>query len=734
VDQLIQGLKTTENKPKKKNNEEAELQVYPADGAEGEDLIFKGGKEFIYEDDSYLQFNPEESELKNNPAFGYLGMIFDKEGTRGLITNDLDIGEEKLQKLDIFKYNREMDMEGFKFLNSQGSIRLFEDTQDFLEDLNTLNDKSRKARLLPQLTKFCTEHSEDCRKDFTKFMIYSAKEFQKYRDGRDSDPSKERFFDIIGGLNYEQDQDVQVPDMSQFTQAFGNRRRTSLYDQMEQMEFDQPIGRLNSENGFGTQSGGDARPLMQEINDVLRNAPPVIDDFDMRSNTAMHQLNEYHDYGGIESLKSRNPEDYLTPNLENVLERAAKKLASVEQSMKSYNMRTELRRQETHFKTAYEIFGPSNISANKEKLAKVKRIIGPRDGGDLSQSAQPRRVRAVASVDFTIDPLQHPPNAGAIIDQMLALENNRTQKKSKQKNFLQEEFSPNLHAQVLAIEQKFQLPPEIEISGSTFNSLFTRDLQEFDLKAQMNELLERDRKEEARLLRDVNADRMQEEHYSSPKAFHDEDPALADPSSQVFGGMNLEEPEYIFEYAADAQNFQDGQIRPPIFEVQGDLVGMNLLKNYMNFQQEEAISNLEKKLSQTYNFKISTFKSHVQNKYLSVLAPQSIERAEQEGTVPNWIETTTAKDGSIRKGVRFSRVSKELISFWKRNHDVEVTLQACFLTILHLCTENSLYLYKMDHQENDFFISSTSQTHSEHRNLSSRIQNDFSQARSQVQA
>lgn len=56
-----------------------------------DDLVFNGGKEFIYEDDSYLNFDVEEAENDNNPAFVFLAKIFDKEGARGLHLNNMDV-------------------------------------------------------------------------------------------------------------------------------------------------------------------------------------------------------------------------------------------------------------------------------------------------------------------------------------------------------------------------------------------------------------------------------------------------------------------------------------------------------------------------------------------------------------------------------------------------------------------------------------------------------------------
>jgi hypothetical protein len=56
-----------------------------------DDLVFNGGREFIFEDDSYLNFDIEEAENDNNPAFVFLAKIFDKEGARGLHLNNMDV-------------------------------------------------------------------------------------------------------------------------------------------------------------------------------------------------------------------------------------------------------------------------------------------------------------------------------------------------------------------------------------------------------------------------------------------------------------------------------------------------------------------------------------------------------------------------------------------------------------------------------------------------------------------
>lgn len=63
------------------------------EGAEDahDDLKFKEGAEFLHEDDSYLNFDVEEAENENNPAFLFLAKVFDQEGGRGLHLNNMDV-------------------------------------------------------------------------------------------------------------------------------------------------------------------------------------------------------------------------------------------------------------------------------------------------------------------------------------------------------------------------------------------------------------------------------------------------------------------------------------------------------------------------------------------------------------------------------------------------------------------------------------------------------------------
>lgn len=92
LDHMLQGIEK-EAKPQKSNfnfdlGRRPEEDIQPGDAS---DMVFNGGNEFIFEDDSYLNFDIEEIENQNNPAFSYLARIFDKEGARGLQLNNVDV-------------------------------------------------------------------------------------------------------------------------------------------------------------------------------------------------------------------------------------------------------------------------------------------------------------------------------------------------------------------------------------------------------------------------------------------------------------------------------------------------------------------------------------------------------------------------------------------------------------------------------------------------------------------
>lgn len=93
IDQLNQSMRGNEN-PRKVKEKPQELQEMDDEEGGESQLKFKGGKEWLFEDDSYTDFNIEQEEIKDNPAFIYLGSLFDKEGGRGLRLNELDVSNE----------------------------------------------------------------------------------------------------------------------------------------------------------------------------------------------------------------------------------------------------------------------------------------------------------------------------------------------------------------------------------------------------------------------------------------------------------------------------------------------------------------------------------------------------------------------------------------------------------------------------------------------------------------
>lgn len=74
----------------------------------------------------------------------------------------------------------------------------------------------------------------------------------------------------------------------------------------------------------------------------------------------------------------RNPDDFITPT--SIFARAAKHLTSIEQSLKQYNMKSDLRF--TGFKSNTEVFGPTRVKLVKERAPRARKIIDVKIEGD----------------------------------------------------------------------------------------------------------------------------------------------------------------------------------------------------------------------------------------------------------------------------------------------------------------------------------------------------------------
>lgn len=493
------------------------------------------------------------------------------------------MAEDYVQNLDIYKYGRIEEMQAFAF-ETTGDVELIEDTPETEMGLQNLGEELRRKRLLPSLTLFYGRSSAAYKKEVEQFMIYCMKEMRKYKEiETQRDQNREMFIETMGSLNFENEFNLQLPDMSQFSQVV-NMTGTNIFDQEGYLGFDQPI----DDQGHMKYEG----PLLDELNETLRQGNTAAEELVHRE--AAFQMSEggryapmdygnYEDYGDVETSMRRNPEDYVTPT--NIFMRAARQLNTVKSNMKVYNMKRDLK--QTNFSSGVEYFGPDSIQVKKEKLPKIKRIIEARN------ASQVKKVKPASAIDFCV------PKDETFADNYLA-ELMQEKKRSRLRNVDKEVPEDYMNANTL--------PPEEIVLLEDFNSLFTRDIKEFNLEEELAQL---------------------------EAGFESRSPAVArshgDPEG-AYGTTDLEAgggPEdmpidvdngydnYGDQGYDDAGDVNDAE-RPAQMEL-GDMTGMNLFTNYFNIKEDDRIVSLEKKLAQNFNFKITEFKKHVNERYIQLL-------------------------------------------------------------------------------------------------------------------
>lgn len=552
--------------------------------------MFNGGRDFIFEDDNYLNFDTEEAENDNNPAFVFLAKIFDKEGARGLHLNNMDvrlvltqIGNEYLQNIDIFKFNRTEEMDSFGF-SQNGDLDFTKDEIFSEEVLTEIGTEMRKKRLLPSLTLFYGRSSSTYRQEIMRFLSYLYKERKRYQqiETQRDNGGQDIFMEVMADLNFEMDQDIQLPDLSQFSQvqaSFGN-----IYAQESNLSFDQPI---DTEIPRRQDSY-----LLQDIREDLLSANPVMEDFelpgggnDFGSVQVKYEPNyDYEDYGNVEVNMQRNPEDFRTPT--NLFQRAANRIKLVESNLKVYNMKKDLKQSE--FRSNSEYFGPDSIAA-KERMPRLKKIVDVKN----NTARKEKVAKPSSNFDFTKD-------EDETFDEDFIKSIMGDRKRSRVR------IAENDSLQ--AIEQKYIHPPEEIFTIESFNSLFTRNIKDFDLEKEM-----------------VTKD----DHYdgfdgAAQSAYGDQKPRSSMDYEAGGGPENLDDYALDPGYAPAGQYFdgedQDGELGFNRRESEpADMTGMNLLNNYFNIKEDDKIMSLERKLAQTSNFKITDFKKHVNEQYIFVL-------------------------------------------------------------------------------------------------------------------
>lgn len=428
------------------------------------------------------------------------------------------------------------------------------------------------------MTLFHGRVSTTYRYDIIKTMSYIYKENKKYQMLENQQEGGNSFMEVMADLNFDQDQDFQLPDLSQLSQMTPNYRNT--FDQ-ESLNFDQPI---EAEVPRAQNS------LLEELGQELNNVNPAYEDFGYDApdhdfdNPIKVEAGGYDDYNNVEVQIRRNPEDFRTPT--DIFQRAANKLRTVDSNLKMYNMKQDLKG--TSYRTHSEYFGPERIAA-KERMPRLKKILDAKN-----KTSKKEVVRPTSIFDFTI------PEEDTFTPEYF---NSLMGDKKKSRVRIVENEDVNL------IDQKWVLPPEEVLALDSFNSLFTRDIKQFDIEKELA---------------------VKTEGGAAPAA-SEEAANLHRQSVDFEAGGGPEILGDAGDYGADYNdfgndNFDAGQGSGGNFNEEGrrksgpaDMTGMNLLNNYFNIKEDDKILSLERKLAQNSNFKITDFKKHINEKYIDIL-------------------------------------------------------------------------------------------------------------------
>lgn len=444
--------------------------------------------------------------------------------------------------------------------------------------MNELGEFIKKKRLLPSLTLFYGRTSSTYRNEIIRFLSYLFKESKKYQqiESQRDNGGHDVFMEVMADLNLDMDHDVQLPDLSQLSQvqqSFGN-----FYDREANLTFDQAIDTeipRRQENY-----------ILNELRDELMQTNPAMEDYDYPGSNSFAMAdaikiepgNTFEDYGNVELNMQRNPEDFRTPI--DPFQRAARKLQSVETNLRMYNMKQDLK--QTFMKTNSEYFGPDSIAA-KERMPRLKKILDLKQG-----TAKKEKPKITSAFDFSIAE-----------EETFDAEFFKSIMGDKKKSRVRIVENENIDE----IEQRCVLPQEEVYSIDDFNSLFTRNIKEFDLEKEMALKIE------------IESEKgTGDDAYRRPSVDFE---AGGGPEQfdQGYGNNDMGFGGDYFDQEGQGGKFQDR----PRGSGPADMTGMNLLNNYFNVKEDDKILSLERKLAQTSNFKITDFKKHVNEKYILIL-------------------------------------------------------------------------------------------------------------------
>lgn len=534
--------------------------------------------------------------------------------------------------MDFYKHERTGDLECFEFA-ADGRSMLVRDAEEVTRLIKDISTNIKAKPLLPSLTAFCLKNSKPFKGDFIRLRNTLGMDHPLTRR--------------MHSLQLDPDGNFVTSQLPVFF---------DLVDQVEdQVRLDQPID-LTSQRSDPI--------ILRELNNTLDNfayadnSAHEAPDF----GNASYQHN-FDDYGGVDSHFDKNPLDFATPT--NIFHRAQDAVTALEENLKQFNMRKDFTVQTG--KSGSEYYGPDRIASSLDhtRTGRIRRNTS--ENRKQAKTKSPLRAdgKPRDKIDWDV-PMEETFKDSYTADFM----NNPKSKASKPQVYQEEDLDK--------IEARFLKPPEYFVTNLAFQSIFTRDINEYNLKLE---------------LANMAARRSAQNPRSDPPAEEDYPPG--DPFPQFDGGMPDFSPPVKLEHSADLRvKIEDAQ------DEEGRLV--NDLLNYN--QTDENIFNLEQKLRQQHNFKITEFKSYVLKKYISKLHGAG-QAPSQLPDLPRDLLQVADVQGKQLAGLSFKNVANEIIAFWQAKHDIKITVQTCFLTILHLSIEHNLLLQQVGSDEQDFIIS-----------------------------
>jgi len=540
--------------------------------------------------------------------------------------------------MDFYKHERIGDLECFNF-DSDGQTMLIEDSEELAGIIKDISNNIKSKPLLPSLTAFCLKNSKPFKSDFIRLRNTIGMDHPLMRR--------------MQAIHLESEGNIVTSQLPIFY---------DLVDQVEdQVRLDQPI-EITSQRSDPV--------ILRELNNTLDNHAYADNSMNYAADASnAGYLPNFDDYGGIDSHFEKNPQDFATPT--NIFHRAQDAIFTMEVNLKQFNMRKDFTVQTG--KSGSEYFGPDRIASSLDhtRTARIRRNTNDNKKNLRTKSPIKNEGKPKDKIDWEV------PMEETFKDSFTAdFTSNPKSKASKTQVYDEEDLRK--------VEARFIKPPEFFISNLAFQSIFTRDINEYNLKTE---------------LANSTARRSMQNQSSHP---------AADESMMPENHFNNFDNGDMPDYSPTVKLEQNLSLKVKIEDAREDEEG-RLVKDLLNYNQtDENINNLEQKLRQQHNFKITEFKSYVLKKYISKLQSTSHSSLSQHPDISRELIQVANVHGSQVTGLSFKQVANEIISYWQAEHDINITVQTCFLTILHLSIEHNLLLQQVGSDQHDFVITNFS--------------------------